>query len=42
MHICVTLSVDGVGLVEYFRTHPIYICGFSLEEDPDYTIEDVE
>ena len=27
-HICVTPSVDGVGLVEYFCTHPIYICGF--------------
>jgi len=28
VHICVTPSVDGVGLVEYFYTHPIYICGF--------------
>ena len=26
-------SVDVVGLVEYFCTHPIYICGFSSEED---------
>ena len=42
MHICVTPSVDGVGLVEYFCTHPIYICGFSLEEDPDFVVEDVE
>ena len=25
MHICDTPSVDGVGLVEYFCTHPIYI-----------------
>ena len=28
VHICVTPSVDGVGLIEYFCTHPIYICGF--------------
>ena len=29
MHICVTPpSVGGVGLVEYFCTHPKYICGF--------------
>ena len=42
MHICVTPSVDGVGLVEYFCTHPIYICGFSPEEDPDFVVEDVE
>ena len=28
VHICVTPSVDGVGLVKYFCTHPIYICGF--------------
>ena len=42
MHICVTPSVDGVGLVEYFCTHPIYVCGFSSDEDPDYAVEDVE
>ena len=28
MHICVIPSVDGVGLVEYFCTHLIYICAF--------------
>ena len=27
-HICVTPSVDGVGLVEYFCIQPIYLCGF--------------
>ena len=43
MHICVTPpSVDGVGLVEYFCTHPIYLCGFSPEEDLDFVVEDVE
>ena len=42
MHICDTPSVDGVGLVEYFCTHPIYICGFSSEEDPDFVVEDVK
>ena len=42
VHICVTPSVDGVGLVEYFCTHPIYICAFSSEEDPDFVVEDVE
>jgi len=40
-YLCISLSVDGVGLVEYFCTHPIYICGFSSEEDPDF-VEDVE
>ena len=35
-------SVDGVGLVEYFCTHLIYICAFSSEEDPDFVVEDVE
>ena len=35
-------SVDGVRLVEYFCTHPIYICGFSSEEDLDFVVEDVE
>ena len=34
--------MGGVGLVEYFCTHPIYICGFSSEEDPDFVVEDVE
>ena len=34
--------MDGVGLVEYFCTHPIYLCGFSPEEDPDFVVEDVE
>ena len=28
MHVCDTPSVDGVGLVEYFCTHLIYICAF--------------
>ena len=42
VHICVSLSVDGVGLVEYFCTHPLYICGFASEEDPDFVPEDVE
>ena len=42
MHICDTPSVDGVELIEYFCTHPIYICGFSPEEDPDFVVEDVE
>ena len=43
MHICViSPSVDGVGLVEYLYTHPIYICGFASEEDPDFVVEDVE
>ena len=42
MHICVTPSMGEVGLVEYFCTHPIYICGFSSEEDPDFVAEDVE
>ena len=42
MHICDTPFVDGVGLVEYFYTHPIYICGFSSEEDPDSVVEDVK
>ena len=41
MHIYDTPSVDEVGLVEYFCTHPIYICGFSSEEDPDF-VEDIE
>ena len=42
VHIYVTPFVDGVGLVEYFCTHPIYVCGFSSEEDPDFVVEDVE
>ena len=42
VHICVTPSVDGAGLVEYFCTHPLYICGFASEEDPDFVSEDVE
>ena len=42
MHICVTSSVGGVGLVEYFCTHPIYICGFASKKDPDFIVEDVE
>ena len=42
MHICDTPSVDGGELVEYFSTHPIYICGFFSEEDPDFVVEDVE
>ena len=41
-YLCYFPSVDGVGLVEYFCTHPIYICGFSSEEDPDFAVEDVE
>ena len=35
-------SVDGVGLVEYFCTHPIYIYHFASEEDPDFIVEDIE
>jgi hypothetical protein len=42
MYSVLSPSVGGVGLVEYFRTHPIYICGFSSEEDPDFVPEDVE
>ena len=42
MHIYDTLSVDGIGLVEYFCTYSIYICGFSSEEDPDFVVEDIE
>jgi hypothetical protein len=34
--------VDGVALVDYFCTNPIYICGFSSDEDPDFVVEDVE
>ena len=34
--------MDGVGLVEYFCTHPIYIYHFASEEDPDFVVEDVE
>ena len=41
-YLCYSPSMDVVGLVEYFCTHPIYICGFSLEEDPDFAVEDVE
>ena len=40
MHILVVSpSVDGVGLVEYFRTHPYFV---ALEEDPYYVTEDFE
>ena len=34
--------MDGVGLVEYFCTHPLYIYDFASEEDPDFVHEDVE
>ena len=42
VYLCYPPSVDGVGLVEYFCTHPIYISGFASEEDPDFVVEDVE
>ena len=32
-------SVDEVGLVEYFCTHPCFVAS---EEDPDYIAENVE
>ena len=40
MHILVVSpSVGGVGLVEYFCTHP---CVVASEEDPDFVAEDFE
>ena len=42
MHICIIPLRGWVGLVEYFYTHPIYICGFASEEDSDFVVEDVE
>jgi len=32
-------SMDEVGLVEYFCTHPCFVAS---EEDPDYVAENVE
>ena len=31
--------LDGVGLVEYIRTHPFFV---ATEEDPDFVAEDFE